>query len=634
MALPAASLDALVALVVNDDEAGRYVAARILARAGYRVVEAATGQDGIARAREGVDVVVLDVKLPDIDGFEVCRRLKADPATAFIPVLQTSAAYVTADKRAEGLDNGADGYLVQPFEDIELVATLAALLRVRHAEEASRRMAAEWQSSFDAISDGMCLLDAEGRVRRGNAAMARLVGATPASLVGRPHQEVLEPFLGAEAARLVREGGDRHIQETAVGGRWYRILVDAVRGREGSLEGAVVVATETSERHLLEDELRDRAEELAEADRRKDEFLAMLAHELRNPLSAIGAALTVQEALTTADEKGVRVQETLQRQTRHLARLVDDLLDVSRITHGKIELRRSVVDLVEVTRRALAAAAPLLETRGTRLETALPEGPLPVDADVLRIEQVIVNLLGNAAKFSPRGATVTVSLSASDPASVVLRVADQGIGIEPAMLESIFDMFVQVDQSAARSRGGLGIGLTMVKKLVALHGGTVAAESAGRGQGATFTIRLPRSRTAAPMPAAPEARRRPGRPRRVLLVEDNTDISDLIQMQLQMWGHEVCVAADGPAGLAAAVSLRPDVAFVDVGLPGMDGYELAKRIRREFAGAPLRLVAMTGYGRPEDRARGVAAGFDAHLVKPVDPRQLRDLLDSEVVAPH
>jgi signal transduction histidine kinase len=505
----------LVALVVNDDEATRYVTKKILTGAGYRVVEAETGGEGLARARDGADVIVLDVKLPDIDGFEVCRRLKADPATAFIPVLQTSAAYITAESRAQGLDSGADGYLVQPFEDIELVATLAALLRARRAEA----------------------------------------------------------------------------------------------------------------------ELRAHAAALAEADRRKDEFLAMLAHELRNPLSAIGAALAVQEALARGDETSVRVQETLTRQTRHLARLVDDLLDVSRITHGKIELRRRVVDLVEVTRRALAAAEPLMESRGTRLEVTLPKAPLPVDVDVLRIEQVIVNLLGNAAKFSPAGGAVEVSLEGeNDPPRAVLRVRDHGIGIDPASLESIFDMFVQVDQSAARSRGGLGIGLTMVKKLVFLHGGEVHADSEGEGRGATFTVRLPLAAAVSTGAEVIEAARPTSRRQRILLIEDNVDITDFIRIQLEMWGHDVSVAHDGPSGLEAALSLRPDIALVDVGLPGMDGYELARRIRTDTAGLEIRLVAMTGYGRPEDRARSLAAGFDAHLVKPVDPRQLQALLDSETVA--
>jgi len=504
-----------MALVVNDDPASRYVTSRILTHAGYGVVEAETGQEGLDRAREGADVIVLDVKLPDVDGFEVCRRLKADPATASIPVLQTSAAYTTAESRAQGLDSGADGYLVQPFEAIELVATLSALLRARRAEAALRAQAAA----------------------------------------------------------------------------------------------------------------------LEEADRRKDEFLAMLAHELRNPLSAIGAALAVQEALARGDETSVRVQETLTRQTRHLARLVDDLLDVSRITHGKIALRRAVVDLVELTRRALAAAEPLLASRGTRLEITLPATPLLVDADVLRIEQVIVNLLANASKFSPPGANVEVTLAGEDdPPAAVLRVRDGGIGIAPSMLESIFDMFVQVDQSAARSRGGLGIGLAMVKKLVGLHGGTAAAHSEGEGRGATFTIRLPLAAAAPAGEVTAAPARGAARSRRVLLIEDNVDITEFIRIQLAMWGHEVFVAHDGPSGLEEALRLRPEIAIVDVGLPGMDGYELARRIRHDPAGADIRLVAMTGYGRPEDRARALAAGFDAHLVKPVDPRRLQDVLDSEAVA--
>jgi CheY-like chemotaxis protein len=225
-----------------------------------------------------------------------------------------------------------------------------------------------------------------------------------------------------------------------------------------------------------------------------------------------------------------------------------------------------------------------------------------------------------------------VSLAAEgDPSEAVLAVTDHGVGIAPAMLESVFDLFVQVDQSAARSRGGLGIGLTMVKKLVELHGGTVTADSAGEGQGATFTFRLPGALSAVAQPREAPAARSAATPRRVLLVEDNADISDLIQMQLRMWGHEVSIADDGPSGLEAALGQRPDIAFVDVGLPGMDGYEVARQIRSAEGGERMRLVAMTGYGRPEDRDRALAAGFDAHLVKPVDPRQLQDVLDSEAV---
>ena len=238
-----------------------------------------------------------------------------------------------------------------------------------------------------------------------------------------------------------------------------------------------------------------------------------------------------------------------------------------------------------------------------------------------------MNLLGNAAKFSSPGEAVQVTLAAEDePPTAVLRVRDHGIGIAPSMLESIFDMFVQVDQSAARARGGLGIGLTMVKKLVGLHGGTVTAHSAGEGRGSTFTIHLPLAGAAlaGDAPAAPA--RAASRARRVLLIEDNVDITDFIRMQLEIWGHEVFVAHDGPSGLEAALRLRPEIALLDVGLPGMDGYELAQRLRRDPAGTEICLVAMTGYGRPEDRARALAAGFDAHLVKPVDPRRLQDLL--------
>jgi PAS domain S-box-containing protein len=622
--------DSLVALIVNDDAASRYVTSRILSRAGYEVVEAETGGDGLARAQQRPDVIVLDVKLPDIDGFEVCRRLKADPGTASIPVLQTSAAYVSAERRAEGLDSGADGYLVQPFEAIELVATVAALLRAHRAEDAARRSASDWQATFDAIGDGVCLLDREGRVRRCNRAMAAILGSSPAELTGRV--DVLEPVLGS-ATSVARATSERQMTDVALRGRWYRLVADPVCTRDGSLEGLVVVAADTTDRHRLEDELRARADALAEADRRKDELLAMLAHELRNPLGAIGAALGAQETLPAGGEASARIGDTLHRQTRHLSRLVDDLLDVSRITHGKIELRRSAVDLADLVRRALAAAAPLIESRGTRVKAALPEPPVTVEADSLRLEQVIVNLVVNAAHFSPRGTVVRVSLDLAPDGAARLQVADQGMGIDAGMLQSIFDVFVQADQSPARSRGGLGIGLTMVKKLVELHGGTVTAESPGAGLGATFTVRLPLAATTAAVPAPPEtkAARPSGSPRRVLLVEDNADIVELLQMQLEMWGHEVSTAFDGPSGLQQALRLRPDIAFLDVGLPGMDGYELARQIRKAEDGGRIRLVAMTGYGRPEDRDRALAAGFDAHLVKPVDAQHLQDVLDAQTL---
>jgi PAS domain S-box-containing protein len=355
------------------------------------------------------------------------------------------------------------------------------------------------------------------------------------------------------------------------------------------------------------------------ANRTKDEFLAMLGHELRNPLGAISSAAHVLSRTAAGNSATTRASEIIGRQVQHLARIVDDLLDVSRVVAGKIALRLQSVDLGEIARRvATLYGGPA----GTRHVITVHTSPAWVSADATRLEQVLTNLLANAVKYTPAGGEITVTAH-RDGDHAVLSVRDTGVGIRPELLPRVFDLFVQADRSLERSAGGLGIGLTLVRQLVQLHGGTVEAESAGPGRGSTFTVRLPI------LEARPEsdAAARPavaGPAQRVLVVEDNEDAREMLRNLLHLLGHEVHEACDGASGIEEARRLRPDAALIDIGLPGIDGYEVARRIRAEVP--RVRLVAVTGYGQPEDRERAFAAGFDVHLVKPVDPEQLQRLL--------
>jgi PAS domain S-box-containing protein len=375
---------------------------------------------------------------------------------------------------------------------------------------------------------------------------------------------------------------------------------------------------------------RKRAEEaLRDADRRKNEFLAALAHELRNPLAPVRTGLEVMRANGDAPAAVRPVREMMERQVAQMARLIDDLMDVARITRGKITLRPEPTDLAAVVAAAVEASAPLVEAGGHRLTVALPPAPVRLTADPARLTQVLSNLLSNAAKYTDPGGRIWLSAGrvpgAADPA-LELRVRDNGVGIPAGMLARVFDPFTQVDGAADRSRDGLGIGLTLVRTLVELHGGTVEARSDGPGTGSEFVVRLPLGAGPEPAPPPPAPAPPPGPPRRVLVVDDNEDAADTLAALLSLTGHEARAAYDGPAALAAAGEFRPEVVLTDLGMPGMDGYELARRFRAEPAFRGVVLVAVTGWGQDEDRRRTAEAGFDHHLVKPVAPDAVRRLL--------
>ena len=644
---------ALTVLVIDDTEANRYSMRRILERAGFAVLEAATGADGLRRLAEArPDLVILDIGLPDVSGHDVCRRIKGDPVTAAVPVLQVSVSLAGSDRRAESLEGGADGYVTYPFQSRELVAHVQALLRARRAEQAAREQSELLRVTLASIGDAVIAADGRGLVTFLNPVAERLTGWSPAaSAVGRPLAEVFCLVPSTAGDRVSSIGPEEQTAPLVprAEGRWATAELIARDGTHRSVDGtaspihdaagnavgSVVVFRDISERKHLERELKRRADELAERDRRKDEFLAMLAHELRNPLAPVRNALQVLGLEQSPDPVTAEMGSILVRQVHNLVRLVDDLLDVSRITQGKVELRKQPVELGVLAAGTVESQRPLLEQRRHRLELSLPSGPVWVEADPARLEQVLSNLLNNAAKYTPEGGHIRVALerSAGPPGEAVLRVRDNGIGIAADMQTAIFDIFQQADRVPGRVSEGLGLGLTLVRNLMELHGGTVEAHSAGPGQGSEFIVRLPLrsggdevgSEGTREGDARPAAAARKGL--RVLVVEDNVDGARSLGLLLRLDGHEVRAVHDGPAALVEAAAFRPEVVLLDIGLPrGMDGYEVARRLRQLPGNESAFLVALTGFGQEEDRQRSSAAGFDAHLVKPVNPEVLHDLL--------
>jgi PAS domain S-box-containing protein len=397
----------------------------------------------------------------------------------------------------------------------------------------------------------------------------------------------------------------------------YAWILDAGCPRPSGVPGYIGAALDITSRKTLEERLRD-------ADRRKDELLAMLAHELRNPLAPLGNALQLIRLGSDAN-RGAAL-DIAERQVRHLSRLIDDLLDVSRITHGKIGLRTVRLQVREIVDRALGAARHAVEARRHQLVVSLPEEPVWLTGDPVRLDQMLVNLVLNAVKYTDPGGVISVIVAAEDDV-VEVRVRDTGIGIPADMLDRVFDLFTQGTRTLDRAEGGLGIGLTLVRGIAELHGGTVAAYSAGPGHGSDFVVRLPRVRVTAADPLsadAPGARRTPA-VLRVLVVDDNRDAASSLAALLGLLGYEVDTADTGNGAIDAVRRAPPDVVLLDIGLPGMDGYEVASRLRADPATAGVRLIALSGYGREEDRRRSEAVGFDAHLVKPVDFAEIERL---------
>ncbi len=407
---------------------------------------------------------------------------------------------------------------------------------------------------------------------------------------------------------------------------YFNFVYTPFRGADGQVAGVFVIASDVTDQVRARQQLEDLRRAAESANRAKDEFLAMLGHELRNPLSPIVTAL---QLMKLRGDGANRERTVIERQVAHLTRLVDDLLDVSRIARGKVELKIEAVEIAEVAVKAIEMASPLLEQRAHALELDVPRLGLIVRGDATRLAQVVSNLLTNAAKYTPAGGRISVT-AAADGEAVVLRVRDNGIGISPEVLGHIFDLFVQARQELDRAHGGLGLGLTIVRNLVQLHGGTVSAQSEGIGKGSEFVVRLPLAAHVRASAGGDEGTAlmavSSGNSRRVLVVDDNDDSAAMLAEALRLRGHDVRVAHDGPAALAVSATFHPEVAFLDIGLPVMDGYELAVRMRQVPGLAGVRLLALTGYGLQSDSERARLAGFHQHLVKPLDLRQLDRLL--------
>jgi PAS domain S-box-containing protein len=508
--------------------------------------------------------------------------------------------------------------VLQSFVATMALMTLVVAALVRSRERESDLL----QTIIDRIPVMITMYEADTHVLRLNREFARLTGwsteaARGVDLMARCFPD---PASRADARGYMdslREGW-RDFDMTTRDGRLLQTSWSNIRLPDDTRIG---IGLDVTERKRTEGE-REGARALAEeASRIKDEFFAMLGHELRNPLGAITTALHVIDTAGPGDERSAQARDIVARQVRHLVRLVDDLLDVTRITTGKITLGQRAVDLAAVARRVVAAVAATAPTRRLHCEAS---GSVWIEADETRLEQILNNLLGNAVKFTPASGRVTVAVAGRD-GEAVLRVEDTGAGISPDLLPRIFDLFVQGQTGLHRPAPGLGIGLTLVKRLVDLHGGRIEAASEGPGRGSVFTIRFPLQHAPRDAAAAAPVPGRARVPRRVLIVEDNDDAREMLRHLLEQTGHEVHEAADGLTGLERAFALRPDVAVIDIGLPELDGYEVARRIRAAGR-ADVLLVAVTGYGQSSDRQRSGEAGFDAHLTKPVDPLALEALL--------
>ncbi|WZP00990.1 PAS domain S-box protein [Isosphaeraceae bacterium EP7] len=496
------------------------------------------------------------------------------------------------------------------------------------AHELNERLAAIVESSDDIIASKTL----DGVITSWNKGAERVLGYSAGEVIGKHISAIMPPELVEDMPKILERirRGERidhyHTKRMRKDGVVIDVslTVSPIRDAQGRVIGASKIGRDITQEKLIEAERQ-------EAERRKDEFLAMLAHELRNPLSSISTAAHLLGQLET-EEDLVWAKDVVIRHVKHLARLIDDLLDVSRISRGKISLRKECVTLSPIVSSAVESVRPLLEERKHELNLSLINVGLRLDADPLRLEQILINLLTNAAKYTDAGGKISLSARHDGP-EIVITVEDTGIGIAPDLMPRIFELFSQGDRTIARSEGGLGIGLTLVQKLAEMHGGSVVALSDGPGKGSVFTVRLPAMDESTPQqPPRPWSLPRVARPSsRVLVVDDNTDSASGIARLLKLLGHDVKVAYEGEAAIEAARAHHPEIILLDIGLPGLDGYEVVKRLRSDECCKDSLIIAVTGYGQPEDLRRSKDAGFDHHIVKPVDYETLMSIFTTQTI---
>lgn len=664
-------------LLVDDEPKNLTVLETVLDNPQYRLIKAVSADEALlALVNHDFALIILDIQMPIMSGFELAHMIKQRKKTAGIPIIFLTAFYSEDQHVLEGYETGAVDYLHKPVNARILqskVAVFADLYRTTQDLAATNQTLQGEAAERSRVQDELRRLNVELEDRvaartnelvEANAALReseeQLRLAQEAAKVGiwsldletglglwtDAAWDIFDPDGKGEQVTRSRwlsyvHPDDRQRAETGLRtpsrtGRYrdeYRVLfpggsvkwVEAVGafdrspdGRPVAIRGAVRDITEQKELEI----------ELKETGRRKDEFLAMLGHELRNPLAPIRNAVSILRKIGGDDPDHSWCQDIIDRQAEQLTRIVDDLLDVSRVSRGKIQLHRARLDFSRAVQNAVETTRHLIEARGHTLHVTLPDGPLLVDGDLARLSQVVANLLNNAAKYTDEGGTIWVTAEAGDgpEPSAIVRVRDTGRGFDSSVRENLFSLFFQADRTIDRSDGGLGIGLALVRSLVEMHGGSVEARSPGRGQGSEFAVRLPQV-VEAPAPAGPLASRLAEGmpPARILVVDDNQDAARTLGMLLSVMGHEVSLAHDGDRAVEAALAERPDAIFLDIGLPKRNGYEVCEFLRSQGMVKPL-IVAMTGYGQEEDRRRSDEAGFDEHLVKPVGLQMIQQVL--------
>jgi PAS domain S-box-containing protein len=566
----------------------------------------------LARQQPWSDLPILLIAHTGADSAAVRKAVRALGNVTLLERPVRVAALVTAAQtalRARMRQYHAREHLVELDQTAKALAESESRTRALLANAAAGIAELSTQGGFTLVNDFLCNLLGERRERLMGRNLASVAHADDRDDVAAVFDAVAggarDSFVGER--RLLRRDGEVI---------WVKLSLSPVRDRAGSR--VVAVVEDVTERKHAEEDLR-------EADRRKDEFLATLAHELRNPLAPIRNSLHILRMAGVQDPAVDRVTAMMERQVAHMVRMVDDLLEVSRISRGKIELRKERVHLAEVLRSAVDTSLPLIEAAKHRLTVTIPEDDIAIDADPVRLAQVFANLLNNAAKYTPESGDIEISVELEQGMALIC-VKDNGEGIPPQMLGRVFNMFTQVN-TGARAQGGLGIGLTLAKTLVLLHGGTIEAMSPGEGKGCEFLVRLPLAREAEMVEGAPAAREGPSlRLSRVLVVDDNQDAADSLGMLLEFLGAEVKVVHDGPSALEAIKAFKPAVVLLDLGMPNMNGLEVARRMREDPEARAITLVALTGWGQKEDRRRTHEAGFDYHLVKPADVGVLQSIL--------
>ena len=613
-------------LLVEDEATLREHLADVLADA-YIVDTAGNGSEALKSVLKTLpDLIVTDIVMPDLDGIELLKALRSTRRTKTIPVLLISGR-ARDEQRIAGFNEGADGYLAKPYTERELRACIGSMLQgARLRDETSRseaRELAEQQAMaerailLESITDAFYALDGEFRFTYVNQRALDHFGASRESLLGK----VLWDVVSLENRTIFQQQYQRALHQqcsvafetvSPLTGRWVEVRAYPARQR------LAVYFRDVTARKRAEERLR-------EVDRRKSEFLAILGHELRNPLAALRYGLHILERSSPPDPTMTSTLSMMDRQMSHLVRLVDDLLDVSRITRGKLELRRQKIFLAEVLERAVDASRSLIDAQHHQMIIDLRARDLLVDGDPDRLEQVFGNLLSNSAKYTKGGGRITVTLE-RDRTEALVTVQDNGIGIPPSALDQVFDMFSQVRVSEGNTTDGLGIGLSLVRTLVQLHGGSVGASSEGLGTGSRFTVRLPIATGRADPRRSPRRPTARNRGQRVLVVDDNLDEAASLALLLEMENCEVRTAADGEEAVEQARAFQPQIVFMDLVMPRLDGVGAARRIRSLPEGQHIHIVALTGSGQQGDRQRSKDAGMDRHLTKPVSLDVLQNVL--------